>query len=533
MLEISNRGGKSLFSTFQYATAALAHEGAKADDAAAYGNAWLLEQGYTIVWVGWQFDVPLGSSLLRVYPPPTENVEALIRSEFVPHERTSSMSFGDRNMQAYVASGPVTLTIRDSRDGKRKTIPSGWKLNAARTGIEMEGGFAPWQIYEAIYPTKNPPVAGVGLAAVRDFISFLRYENRGETLLGDQRRWIKRTIAFGTSQSGRFLRHFVYEGFNADEKGRVVFDGVWANVAGGGRGSFNQRGAQPSRDGHPTFNYFYPSDIFPFTDLPQNDPLSGKSDGLLAAVKTAPKIFYTNGSYEYWGRSAALIHVTPDGQRDAEFAPQTRIYFVAGSQHGPGRLPPPRQGTLHFANMNDYKPLYRALLQALDAWIKDGVTPPDSVYPRLDRKELIPYEKFPGTDKPPLPQRAWRMDYTTEPPRPGAPFPLLLPALDADGNEVGGVRMPEVAVPLARFTGWNYRSGAGVPAKWLSDMTGATLLFSPAEIRRRYPARAVYEAKVRRAAEAMVAQRYLLAGDVDAVVQRAGAAYDWALAQKP
>jgi hypothetical protein len=453
----------------------------------------------------------------------------MIRSEFVPHARTKFMSLGDRNMKAYPASGPVRLTVRDGRDGKRKAIEGGWKLNAEKTGIEMDAGFAPWQIYEAIYPAKNPAVAGAGLAAIRDFISFLRYENRGETLLGDQRRFIKRTIAFGTSQSGRFLRTFVYEGFNSDEKGRPVFDGIWANVGGGGRGSFNVRGAQPSRDGHPTFNFFYPSDIFPFTDTTLEDPVSGKSDGLLARVKQAPKIFYTNGSYEYWGRSAALIHITPDGKRDAEIPETTRIYYVAGSQHGPGRVPPPKQGSLHFANMNDYKPLYRALLVAMDAWIKDNAAPPESVYPKIARNELVPYEQFADPAKPPQPQRAWRGDFSTEPPALGAMFPLLVPRTGPDGNEIGGIRMPEVAEPLARYTGWNYRAEPGAPPRWFLDMTGSTMPMPAAAIRQAYPTRDAYQAKVRQAAEALAEKRLLLRGDVSRVVERAGQSYDWAV----
>jgi hypothetical protein len=531
LFEVSNRGGKGLASLFQFATGPLAHAGKNVDDPRSAGDAFLLERGYTLVWAGWQFDVREDAALLRLYPPLTQRVEAMIRSEFVPTARTKTMNLGDRDMIAYAATGPVSLTVRDSRDGKRKAIEAGWKLNAAKTAIEMDDGFAPFQIYEAIYTTKNPAVAGTGLAAVRDFISFLRYENRGETLLGDQRRWIKRTIAFGTSQSGRFLRQYLYDGFNADEKGRVVFDGVWANVAGGGRGSFNLRGAQPSRDGHPTFNYFYPSDVYPFTDLPYEDALAGKKEGLLDRVKRAPKIFYTHGSYEYWGRSAALIHVTPDGKRDAEMAPHTRIYYVAGSQHGPGRVPPPREGLVNFANANDYRPLYRALLLAMEAWIAEGTAPPESVYPRLDRGELVDYEKLKLTNEPRLPQRAWRVDYASEPPRIGAVFPLLVPKVGADGNELGGIRMPEVAAPLALYRGWNYRAGPDVPKNRVFDMTGSTLPKEASAVRREYPNRAAYEAKIRNLAREMAGRRLLLERDEERVVKRAGDFYDWVVAQ--
>jgi hypothetical protein len=520
LFDVVNRGNKTILSAFQNASGNL-------------GDGWLMTQGYTLVWTGWQFDVPQDKNLLRVYPAIAEGVEATIRSEFVPTERTRSMSLGDRNMQPYPAAGPLTLTVRDTRDGKPQTITRGWKLNAQKTGIEMDSGFAPWQIYEAIYTTKNPPAAGLGLAAIRDFISFLRYERRGEILLGDQARFLKRSIAFGTSQSGRLLRQFLHDGFNEDEKQRIVFDGVWANVAGGGRGSFNIRGAQPSRDGHPTFNFFYPSDIYPFTDIPYRDPETKRDEGLLNNVKKLPKIFYTNGSYEYWGRSAALIHITPDGARDAALPDSTRIYFVAGSQHGPGRLPPLKNGLAEYSNMNDYRPLYRALLVALNSWIQDGTEPPPSRYPRIGRGELIPFEQIPASRRPAAVQQAFRADYSQEPPAIGKAFPLLVPALDADGNELGGVRMPEVAAPLAVYRGWNYRAGKDVPPQRLMDMTGATLPFAKDRILSLYPNRAAYEARVRAEAEALVRQRLLLAMDLDAVVERAGKAYDWATSLIP
>ncbi len=507
LFEVSNRGGKGLLGMF--------------------GEASLMEQGYTLVWVGWQWDVPVSPDLLRVYAPLTQGVDAMIRSEFVPHAKVTSMNLGDRNMQAYVASGALSLTVRDSRDGKRQEIRGGWSLNAAKTGIEMPTGFQPYQIYEAIYATKDPVVAGTGLAAIRDVISFLRYERADTTLLGDQSRHLKRALAFGTSQSGRFLRQYLYDGFNSDEKGRKVFDGVWANVGGAGRGSFNIRGAQPSRDGHPSFNFFYPSDLFPYTDLPLMDAETGVTDGLLAKVKDAPKVFYTNGSYEYWGRNAALIHVTPDGKADAAIAPNTRIYYVASSQHGPGTLPPPLRGGVNASNMNDYRPMYRALLVAMNAWVKDGVAPPDSRYPRIDRGELVPFESVKNPAVPKQPMRAWRVDYRSEPPVLGKMYPLLVPAVDRDGNELGGVKMPEVSVPLATYTGWNFLADPNAPKGWVNDMVGSTLPFSAGEVKKRYVSREKYQELVRARAREMVKDRFLLERDVDAVVERSGRAWDW------
>ena len=204
----------------------------------------------------------------------------------------------------------------------------------------LEGGFEPGKIYEVVYVAENPPLAGVGPAAVRDVISQLKYEGSAE--LGIPQGAINRTIGFGTSQSGRFLRTFLYYGFNRDEANRKVFDGMMPHVAGGGRGAFNNRFAQPSRDAHPFMNFLYPIDIFPFSDIEQTDPETGLSDGLLThnlKPEYRPKVFYTNSSYEYWGRAASLIHTTLDGSRDVALPETTRIYYIAGTQHGPAAFP--------------------------------------------------------------------------------------------------------------------------------------------------------------------------------------------------
>src|SRR4030095_6998026 len=245
-----------------------------------------------------------------------------------------------RDHIAYAVADPDdpanTLSVRDTIEGPRRFIPRPeWRFarlsNGAvvpdRTRVYLGGGFQPSKIYEVVYKAQNPPVVGVGPAAVRDAISHLKYESADA--LSIPAGSIKRAIAFGVSQSGRFLRTYLYYGFNEDERRRKVFDGVMAHVAGAGRGSFNLRFAQPSRDGHPFLNKFYPTDIFPFTDIVQTDSRTGDKDGLLSRVKPefTPRIFYTNSSYEYWGRAASLIHTTIDGKQDAPLVDGTRIYM--------------------------------------------------------------------------------------------------------------------------------------------------------------------------------------------------------------
>ena len=307
---------------------------------------------------------------------------------------------------------------------------------------------------------------------------------------------IQRAIAFGVSQSGRFLRTYLYYGFNEDERNRKVFDGVMAHVAGGGRGSFNLRFSQPSRDGHPFLNKFYPTDIFPFTDTAQTDPQTGEKDGLLLRVKPefTPKIFYTNSSYEYWGRAASLIHTDIDGRTDAPVPDSTRIYVFAGGQHGPAAFPPRKSIGQNLNNPNDYRWSMRALLVGMNRWIKDGVAPPASRHPRIEDKTLVQIDamKFPslaGVGTPTEAHKAYRVFYgldfaskgiiSVDPPETNSAFPTLVPQVDNDGNELAGVKMPEISVPLATYTGWNLFNAESGPSSLLSSMQGSYIPLAP------------------------------------------------------
>ena len=385
-------------------------------------------------------------------------------------------------------------------------------------------------------------MVGLGPAAIRDYVSYLKQS--GE---------VKRAIGFGTSQSGRFLRTFLYYGFNADEKGAKVFEGLWAHVAGAGRGSFDHRFAQPSRDGHPRLNLFYPTDIFPFTDEPETD--LGLTDSILARAansNTVPKIFYTNGSYEYWGRAASLIHISLDAKRDFGPGPDTRIYYLAGTQHG-ANAAPERHNTENRANPQDYRYPMRALLVAMNAWISQGTPPPDSRIPLIAKDELVApgalaFPKIPGVHLPKEPYTAYRLDFGPdfrtrgivefEPPKVGRPFPILVPQVDADGNEISGIRVPELAAPLATYTGWNLRDAQIGAADVGMDMVGSFLPFARTRAERektgdprqsiaeRYASRDEYLRKVAAAAEPLVRQRLLLERDVKPITGRAGARWD-------
>ncbi|MEZ5403393.1 MAG: alpha/beta hydrolase domain-containing protein [Bryobacteraceae bacterium] len=560
LYEVSNRGNKGLLSMFDRG----ASGSLDPRTAAALGDSFLLEQGYTLVWLGWQWDVPTDrAEKLRLFAPVVKGISGKVRSEILVDSRTTEHSLADRNHIAYRVTEPATaaMTVRDRCDSERRPVSKdAWKFTGDGTGVIMPAGFEPGLIYEVVYTTTDPVVMGLGPAAVRDFISYLKYGSpaAGRAALGDQRRFLKRAVGFGTSQSGRFLRTFLYYGFNADEAGKQVFDGVWAHVAGAGRGSFNHRFAQPSRDGHPHMNCLYPTDIFPFTDETETDDVTGWSGSILAKAReknVVPKIFYTNGSYEYWGRAAALIHSSLDGRKDVSLAADTRAYFIAGTQHGAGSFPPNQRTTANPSNVNDYRWHMRALLVAMNAWVSEGKAPPASQIPLAGRDQLVTvgainWPKIPGSHLPERPQRSWRADYgpefmtkgivTEDPPKLGKPFAAVVPQVDRDGNETSGIRAPMLQVPLATLTGWNLRTKEVGAENEIYSMVGSTFRFPRTKAERtrtkdprpsieeRYKGKDDYLSKYRAAAEKLADDGYLLRSDLEDVVKVGGAYWDWA-----
>ena len=429
-----------------------------------------------------------------------------------------------------------------------------------RTRVAMASGFQPGKIYEVVYTAQDPAMVGLGPTAVRDFISFLKYGGGDDvTILGDHSRYIKRAYGFGVSQSGRFLRTFLYYGFNSDEKARKVFDGLLAHVAGAGRGSFNHRFAQPSRDGHPFFNTLYPTDIFPFTDLAETDPETGSRTASLRmtrrAAAHAEDLLHATRLTNTTGASASLIHTTPDGKQDAPIPDTTRIYFFAGGQHGPAAFPPAQTG---HAEHGESQPVHLVDARAAGGHEQLGARTARS-RPHRSIRALAPTtwfrlarcssRRFPGVAFPTRIQQAWHVDYgpqfrtagivTIEPPKLGSPFPMRVPQVDADGNDTSGVRMPDIAVPLATYTGWNLRAPAiGAPDE-LYSMVGSWIPFARNKADRersgdprrsmeeRYANRAEYLQKVGAAARSLADRGYLLDRDVAPLVEHAGREWDY------
>jgi hypothetical protein len=567
LLEISNRGGKGMLRFFNHGRSS---SDPKTEE--DFGDGFLLRHGFTLAWLGWQYDVPDGESLMRLIAPIAtdggKTITGLVRSDFVFPARVYETSLGHRGQKAQPVANPLdpsaVLTFRGAILGRRDTIPrTEWqfakqadgRVVADSTSLFLKSGFEPGKIYEVVYRTQNPVIVGLGLAAVRDFVSHMKHEPTN--ILS-----IDRALGFGISQSGRYLRQFLYQGFNADEQGRKVFDGVDAHVAGGGRGSFNHRFAEPSRDASPFSTFFFPTDIFPFTDVEQTDPETGDTDGILTHVDNSnvlPRIFYTFSSYEYWGRSASLIHTTIDGKSDAPMMENSRVYFFAGGQHGPGSFPPsiPSVRGLPLAqnkvSPNDYTYSMRALLLALDRWVRNATPPPASRYPRIAKGELVRpqdvrFPDIPGIHFPRTIHEAYRIDYgpewktrgiiAFEPPHVGKAFPALVPQVDEDGIDLGGVRLPEVSVPLATYTGWNPRSPQTGAERELVDFLGSYLPFPRTRderlasgdprlsVEERYGNRQQYLRSIEGAIANLAMEGFLLQEDGPQLLTRAGQYWD-------
>ena len=557
LLEVSNRGGKAALGYFN--AAAFSTEPMAAED---FGDGLLMRMGLTLIWVGWQFDVSGAADRLRLHVPVAmegdQAITGLVRSDWVVDRPATHLDLGHKGHTPYPVADPDddrnVLYERSGRDATRQVVPRQlWRFAAGEgaaagpglTNIAMEGGFRTGRIYELVYVSRDPALVGLGLAAVRDMMSYALYD-------GSSPFAVSHGIAFGVSQTGRFLRHFLYQGFNRDESDRKVFDGMLIHTAGAGRGSFNHRFGQPSRDAHRFSAFFYPTDLYPFTSQPSRDAVTGRDEGLLDRLASAyrPKVMVTNTGYEYWGRAASLIHSTPSGDRDVAPAPGERIYHLASGQHYVSRRSPAQDHRLLAAdgwrgNPLDFLVNLRALLSRLVEWVRDDVAPPASRYPSIEtgslvRSERLAFPDIPGVTLPARPHLAYRADYGPQwgtgivgkqPPWLGPPFQTLVPQVDGLGNETGGVRNVEIRVPLATYTPWSLREGLPVAGE-MRDFTGQLLPLprtSAAAAQRRdprpsvealYANRAVFTEAVRDAADQLVRDGFLLPEDRDRVMAR-------------
>jgi len=471
---------------------------------------------------------------MRLEVPEARNVEGAVWDEFLFNNATSTsarLTFSALSTD----KSKARLAVRDRNEDSPSFIhDAAWEFVDANTIRLLPEGtpFRAGALYQLSYRAKNPPVAGIGYAATRDFIAFLRY--RDNELVGAT----KVALAHGTSQSGRYLRDMLYNGFNESEEGRRVFDGMNPHIASA-RLFLNYRFAQPNRAYSVAYGFYgYPDASFPFSYARSRDPLTGKEDSLLERCRVrnnCPHIVHTVTATEYWQGGQSLGTTDAAGERDLEMPANVRVYHLAGTQHIMGATMPKGVCTGTPNTAVDPRPAMRALTLALDRWVKSGAHPPPSAHPRIADGTLVAAADFKMPKALPVPRgpnpmlqfdygkniRAGIID-VAPPSIIRAKYRVLVPAVDADGNETGGLRMPEQAVPFSTSTGWALRTVEGGAAGELCYLDGMALPFAPSAMVERYGSREAYMAKVRDAALALVEKGYLLAEDIERIVQRAG-----------
>jgi len=581
ILDVVNRGNTVAVPNFNHATRPVFGPDADANPPIDVGDGFLMRRGWVVVSCGWQCDVPELPGLFRLYAPEARDagghpVRGRIYVNLQAPQPVSHFLLSDRGHLAHPAADleerDAVLLVRDQLDAPAQAIPrQRWRFARAVGGrvvddprhVWLEGGFEKGRLYQVGYTAAGAPVLGLSFAALRDCVSWLKHGGPADANpAAGHLRW---AYAYGRSQTGRLLRTLVYWDLNVDEDGRESLDGIIANVAGGMRGEFNQRFGQNSKDRPQMMAH-----VFPSTDVATTDPVTGATDALhgrLDARGSRLKVFHTNTSAEYHRGDASLVHTDPDGRRDVAPGPFTRVYHFTGTEHGVGIWPPtdttpvaadPSGGTERSQNVRNtinYGRLLRACLVNLDRWVTEGVEPPPSRHPRLDDGTAVPpeslakvFERVPHAAYPRHHARAGRRDFggdpelrvlTRIPPREGAAYGTLVSAVDDDGNEVAGIAVPEITVPVAAYTGWSLRHPDIGGAEQLLYFAGATLPFARTRDERarsgdarpsleeRYASREAYLERVRAAARELVAARYLLEDDVDLSVTLAARMWDW------
>lgn len=535
------------------------------------GDGFLFRHGYTVVWIGWQLDVYRNDVLMGLDAPPVmidgKQVEGQNVVEIYPNEPGRTRLLANRLHRPYPAADleqpDAMLTVRDFEDGEVSVIPRDrWRFAEEADGevipsaehVYFQDGFEPGKIYHLIYRAKEARVVGAGLLAFRDVGSFLRSDHADNPVAGA----IERVYGFGISQTGRMLRHFLYLGLNTDEAGGMAYDGILPHVAGSRRGEFNHRFGQPSVQATPGFGQ-----RFPFVDAEMPDSHGPATDGLLSRLKSSgnvPRVIYTNTSAEYWRGDGSLMHTDPSGSNDVE-SEDSRTYLFASTQHGPGNVPQTdynvndgARGRYGF-NTVEYTPLLRAALVNLDRWVTEGVEPPPSAHPRiadgsavapvqvLEHFKDIPHIHLPDPERLPMIRVVdlgpdAKQGIGRYPVVEGERYPAYVSNVDSDGNEVAGLRLPDLTVPIGTHTGWNPRHPDTGGVDQIMSMQGFTDFFTRTRAEReaagdprpsieeRYAGRDEYLAEVRNQAELLVHDNYVLAEDVDLIVADAAERWD-------
>ena len=505
---------------------------AKAEDA---GDGFLMNRGSTVVWSGWQFDAPEAG--INITLPKLPGVTGMSREQMIFDKPGETGKIPLTYPAADLDPSKATLTVRATPDAA-PAAPEGLTFKyVSNTEIEITrpAGLDSGAIYDFVYPAEGAVPAGLALAATRDVVSFLRGNDGhdAETPLNG----IKHTVGMGISQSGRFLRDFIYQGFNADEGGQQVFDGAMAHIAGSRKSYTNYRFAQPGRYSRQHEDHDYPGDQFPFTYALTTDPLTNRRESILSACtasNTCPKIMHTDTSTEFWQGRAYLVSASPEGET-LTMPDNVRLYFLAGVPHfnGWGLKPEMSQTCIHPTNPLSAAPVMRALYAAMEDWVAEDKAPPASRYPTFSEETLVKVEdlKLPvigGTAAQPKFNTLRVMDHSVQPPARGAAYAEYVPPVDNDGIPLGGIRLPVIAAPLGTYMGWNLRAKDFAEGQ-LCSLAGSYQPF-PAKadandsrdpIEARYKDQQAYLDAVKAAAEDLIAEGLMLPEDTDYVLESA------------
>ena len=541
LVDIPNRGRKLAPQLFDDAPQPGANNAFKAQDA---GIAYLHRQGYTMAWIGWQGDIPSEPQQLAMQAPSAFGIQGMARDEFQFDHLNNPVSV--KLSAAIEDPSSVQATVRAHWTHERQ-MPS--DLIVKVTGpqsIELTrpNGFDAGALYEITYKAKDPVLFGMGFAMARDVSAFLKTNDTPSNPLAfNGKANLQRAIGFGVSQSGRFLRDFLWLGFNEDLNGKMVFEGLMPHVAGARRMATNYRFGQPSRNSRHPQDPAWQIDLFPFTYEVMTDPLNGQRDGLLLKCRqsqTCPKVMQTDSEHEWWASRASLLVTDPSGNH-IDLPSNVRAYMIAGTPHfaDPGGvIGHAKTMALPVNPMHAGQPM-RALLQALNEWITDGTEPPSSRVPMRAHGTLVPAtEAVPG-NLPTLPYdalytSAYLSDHAHLPPKVLGRYEVLVPLADADGMSVAGIRSLPLAVPKASYTAWNPRAKGYGPGN-LFPLQGAASPFAISKAERiaandprpsleeRYASQEAYVHAVKTTSQRFVKERILLQEDADRNVERAKA----------
>jgi len=547
LYDVVNRGNKAAFVQLNSSRATFA--------ATDVGTGFLMNRGYTVLWSGWQADLPsfqgdqpINQDLMRGNFPIATNdgkpIVGLSREEFtdVPDQPKFTETLTYPAAATFDRSG-ASLSVRERETDPRNMLPpTSWRYeDANRIEITAPPGFDRGAIYEFIYPATNPVVAGIAFAATRDFVSFLRYSDQDSAgqpnPLLQKGAAIKATLGIGISQSGRYIKDFLYQGFNADIAGRPVFDGIIPVVSGSRRTFTNYQFAQPGRFSREHEDHVYPGDQFPFSYAASTDEITGKSDSLLSACgksRTCPRIIHVDSDTEVWQGRASLV--TTDTAGHFLSPPENvRLYLLSGIPHVAAPGPSVRGECEQYQNPLQYSPYLRALLVAMSRWVTQGIAPPPTIYPNLQNHTLIPlaqaksqYPTIPGAPFSAVMNELHVTDPESLPPSLGPSYPLLVTPFNSDGNPTGGIEPLDLGVPVATYSGRNFRADNFAKGE-LCGLSGEYIPFaatrkeriasgdSRPSIEERYANQQDYSEKQSRAAKALVQQGFLLPEDATAM----------------